>query len=79
MPVAASKPSLALRGRAKRASRAISASKLISARKAAVVYPVPTPGSLYDRARHLIGTISGPGDLSTNPRHMDGYGAFRRP
>ncbi len=36
-------------------------------------------GSLYERCRHLIGTISGPGDLSTNPRYMEGYGKSRRP
>ncbi len=54
-------------------------------RSAAVRRAVPTrpvavlPGSFYERARHLIGTMSGPGDLSTNPRHMDGYGESRRP
>ena len=36
-------------------------------------------GSLYERVRHLIGSIDGPGDLSTNPRHMEGYGRSRRP
>ena len=36
-------------------------------------------GSLYDRVKHLMGSINGPGDLSTNPRHMEGYGKSRRP
>jgi hypothetical protein len=36
-------------------------------------------GSLYDRIKHLCGVISGPGDLSTNPKYMEGYGKSRRP
>lgn len=36
-------------------------------------------GSFYERAKHLIGTASGPGDLSTNPKYMAGYGKSRRP
>jgi hypothetical protein len=36
-------------------------------------------GSFFERARHLIGSVSGPGDLSTNPKHMEGYGESRRP
>jgi hypothetical protein len=35
--------------------------------------------SLYDRIKHLCGVISGPGDLSTNPKYMEGYGRSRRP
>ena len=34
-------------------------------------------GSFYERAKHLIGVASGPGDLSTNPKHMAGYGKSR--
>jgi hypothetical protein len=34
-------------------------------------------GSFYERARHLIGVASGPGDLSTNPKYMAGYGKSR--
>ena len=30
--------------------------------------------SVLDPVRHLIGVGSGPGDLSTNPRHLRGYG-----
>ena len=36
-------------------------------------------GSLYDRIKHLCGVASGPGDLSTNPKYMEGYGQSRRP
>ncbi len=36
-------------------------------------------GSFYERAKHLIGAASGPGDLSTNPKYMEGYGESRRP
>lgn len=34
----------------------------------------PKPGSLLDRAKHLIGVIEGPGDLSTNPKYLEGLG-----
>jgi hypothetical protein len=34
--------------------------------------------SFYERAKHLIGAASGPGDLSTNPKYMTGYGKSRR-
>ena len=38
-----------------------------------------TPRSLYDalNARGMIGTFDGPGDLSTNPKHMEGFGEPR--
>ena len=36
-------------------------------------------GSFYERAKHLIGAASGPGDLSTNPKYMESYGKSRRP
>lgn len=36
-------------------------------------------GSLLDRARHLVGSIDGPGNLSTRSKKMKGYGRFRRP
>jgi hypothetical protein len=35
--------------------------------------------SAYDRFKPYIGVISGPGDLSTNPKYMEGYGKSRRP
>ena len=31
-------------------------------------------GSAYELAEDLIGSLSGPRDLSSNPRHMEGYG-----
>jgi len=35
--------------------------------------------SAFDRLKPYIGVISGPGDLSTNPKYMEGYGQSRRP
>ena len=35
--------------------------------------------SAYERFKPYIGVISGPGDLSTNPKYMEGYGESRRP
>ena len=32
------------------------------------------PGTVYEAISHLIGTMDGPGDLSTNPKYMKGYG-----
>jgi hypothetical protein len=36
-------------------------------------------GSLSERAKHLIGSIDGPGNLSARSKKMEGYGRFRRP
>ncbi len=33
-----------------------------------------TPSVSYDRIKHLLGVFEGPGDLSTNPKYMDGFG-----
>lgn len=30
--------------------------------------------SAYEACKHVIGCFEGPGDLSTNPEHMEGYG-----
>jgi len=30
--------------------------------------------SFLDAAREFIGCVEGPGDLSTNPKYMEGYG-----
>ncbi len=35
------------------------------------------PLSLYERCKHLIGVLDGPGDLTTNPKYMEGYGRSR--
>lgn len=32
------------------------------------------PGSFLDGIEHLAGSIDGPEDLATNPKHMEGYG-----
>jgi hypothetical protein len=39
--------------------------------------PAGARPSLYERIKHLAGVIDGPGDLSTNPKHMEGYGRSR--
>jgi len=36
-------------------------------------------GSFYERARHLIGVLDGPGNLSTLSKTLPGYGRSRRP
>lgn len=36
-------------------------------------------GSLLERARHVVGSIDGPGDLSARSKKMEGYGRSRRP
>ena len=33
-----------------------------------------TEVSFLDAAREFIGCVEGPGDLSTNPKYMEGYG-----
>ena len=33
--------------------------------------------SLYDLMKDAIGCFDGPSDLSTNPKHMKGYGKWR--
>ena len=56
------------------AARGMSRSALLreaAERIAAEADPRPTFGSL---AADLMGCIEGPGDLSTNPRHMLGFG-----
>lgn len=34
----------------------------------------PEPGSVLDGLEHLAGSVEGPEDLSTHPRHMAGFG-----
>ena len=42
-------------------------------------YDVPMKGSFAEQAKKFIGAASGgPGDLATNPKHMEGFGAWRR-
>lgn len=37
----------------------------------------PPPGSFLDGIEHVVGSVSGPTDLSTNPDHMRGFGQSR--
>ena len=49
-------------------------------REAFAQRPAVSPkSSLYERAKHLIGSIDGPGDLSARSKKMEGYGRYRRP
>jgi Ribbon-helix-helix protein, copG family len=32
------------------------------------------PGSALEAAKPWIGCVAGPGDLATNPKHMEGFG-----
>lgn len=34
----------------------------------------PRPGSFLDGIEHLVGSVKGPRDLSTNPDHLRGFG-----
>lgn len=34
----------------------------------------PRPGSFLDGIEHLVGSVSGPRDLSSNPDHMRAFG-----
>lgn len=56
--------------------RNVSRSKVI--REAVADYLGRTRGpralSVLDLAGDLVGSVDGPGDLATNPAHMDGYG-----
>ncbi len=43
-------------------------------RDAVEAYARPGHGSALDSVRHLVGVGEGPGDLSSNPRYLRGYG-----
>jgi hypothetical protein len=48
-------------------------------REALEHYAVPKKGSFGELASALIGSLAGgPGDLATHPRHLKGYGSWRR-
>lgn len=36
--------------------------------------PVPEPGTFLDGIEHLVGSVEGPSDLSSDPKHLKGYG-----
>lgn len=71
----------ALAARLERAAKQRHASKSSLVRAALDQFldgaPMPTPKgplSVLDLAGDLIGCVEGPGDLSTNPKYMEGYG-----
>jgi hypothetical protein len=35
--------------------------------------------SVYDRVKHLVGSVDGPPDLSTNPKYLQGLGEDLHP
>ncbi|MFQ5570371.1 MAG: hypothetical protein ACE5G0_11890 [Rhodothermales bacterium] len=37
-------------------------------------YPKAQPGSFREGMEEFVGSIEGPADLSTNPKHMEGFG-----
>ena len=37
----------------------------------------PATGSALEMAGDLVGCVEGPGDLSTNPKYMEGFGRSR--
>lgn len=34
----------------------------------------PKPDSFLEAAEDLVGSVEGPGDLSTNPKYLEGFG-----
>ena len=54
--------------------------KLLEGRRAkmaarvAAIEPFPDGKSAYDMMKDVCGIIEGPGDLSTNPKYMEGFG-----
>ena len=43
-------------------------------REALAAFEIGRERSVTAAAGRLVGSLEGPGDLSSNPRHMDGYG-----
>jgi len=67
-----------LDSRLERAARGRGSSKSALVRKALIRF-LPADGSpggpsFLDRAGRLVGCVDGPADLSSNPRHLRGYG-----
>lgn len=67
---------LAARLEAEAARRRVSKSEIL--REALTRYlerdPVPSRGSFAARAARFAGCLEGPPDLSTDPRHLEGFG-----
>ena len=67
----------ALEGRIAAAARKRGESKSALVRRAVdrlLAREAPLPGSFAELAAEFAGCVEGPGDLSTNPNHMKGYG-----
>jgi hypothetical protein len=77
MPTVTVKVSEALHRRlaAEAARRRVSKSAVL--RDAFTKQAGSTKGTLAERARHLIGSIDGPGDLSRKSKTLEGYGRSR--
>ena len=57
-------------------TRALSQSEIIRSALAAYLQrdALPSTASCADRAQRWTGIMQGPADLSTNPKHLDGFG-----
>ena len=80
MPVVTVKMPRALHARleAEAARRRTSKSAVLRESFATGTGPASTT-SFFEKARQYIGTVDGPGDLSTRSKKLTGYGHFRRP
>jgi hypothetical protein len=80
MPTVTVKMPKGLHARLEAEARRRRTTKSAVLREAFAQRPTTAPaGSLYERARHLIGSIDGPGDLSARSKTLEGYGHSRRP
>jgi hypothetical protein len=77
MPVVTVKVSEALNRRLASEAERRRISKSAVLREAFTKYAGATKGTLAERARHLIGSIDGPGDLSQKSKTLAGYGRSR--
>jgi len=79
MPTVTVKMSDAQFAALKREARARRTSKAGLLREAFLHRHERAPGdSAYDLISDLVGSVKGPVDLATNPRHMRGYGQSRQ-
>ena len=80
MPVVTVKMPASLHARLEAEARRRGTTKSAVLREAFAQRPATAPaGSFYERAKHLIGAASGPGDLSARSKTLKGYGQSRHP
>jgi len=80
MPTVTVKMPKGLHARLEAEARRRRTTKSAVLREAFAQRPTTAPaGSFYERAKHLIGAASGPGDLSARSKTLEGYGQSRRP